>query len=130
MQRRQTVCQEERVNLRKSITIGKEDKEMKKERIKPIPEKIYNKIIQCAVNKEKDILTKAGILIQSLTGLKILDMLALQEGCVKEAEEKDSFGSPYYLDVRIDDEKKGTPGVHRSLLRGIILLMRRVNCSI
>ena len=86
---------------------------MKKERIKPIPEKIYNKIIQCAVNKEKDILTKAGILIQSLTGLKILDMLALQEGCVKEAEEKDSFGSPYYLDVRIDDEKKGTPGVHR-----------------
>ena len=47
---------------------------MKKERIKPIPEKIYDKIIQCAMNREKDVLTKAGILIQSLTGLKTRDL--------------------------------------------------------
>lgn len=86
---------------------------MKKERIKPIPEKIYDKIIQCAMNREKDVLTKAGILIQSLTGLKTRDLLALQEGCVKEAEADNPSGFLHYLEVRIDDGKKGTPGVHR-----------------
>lgn len=86
---------------------------MKKERIKPIPEKIYDKIIQCAMNREKNVLTKAGILIQSLTGLKTRDLLALQEGCVKATEADDPSDFLHYLEVRIDDEKNGTPGVHR-----------------
>lgn len=34
---------------------------MKKERIKPIPEKICDKIIQCAMNREKDVLTKFSL---------------------------------------------------------------------
>ena len=45
-------------------------------KFKPIPENIFNKILDCAVNKETDILTKAGIIIQSQTGLRISEVLS------------------------------------------------------
>lgn len=39
-------------------------KDRKENKTKPIPEDIFDKILQCAL-KEKNILTKAGIIIQS-----------------------------------------------------------------
>lgn len=49
---------------------------------RPIPEEIYQQIIRCAFCEEKDIITKAGILIQSQTGLRIGEVLSLKEGCL------------------------------------------------
>ena len=56
-------------------------KALKENRTKPIPEDIFDKILQCAL-EEKNILTKAGIIIQSQTGLRINEVLSIQKGCV------------------------------------------------
>lgn len=58
----------------------KQDRTNKK--VKPIPGEILTKILECAVNKETDIVTKAGIIIQSQTGLRINEVLFIRYGCV------------------------------------------------
>ncbi|MCM1330290.1 MAG: hypothetical protein NC253_12730, partial [Ruminococcus sp.] len=58
--------------------------EKNKNKTKPIPEDIFNKILYHAINDEKDILTKAGIIIQSQTGLQINGILSIRERCVKK----------------------------------------------
>ena len=58
-------------------------KSMKTNKTKPIPEDVFDKILYHAVHDEKDVLTKAGIIIQSQTGLRINEVLSIQEGCVK-----------------------------------------------
>lgn len=58
------------------------NKNQGKNKTKPIPEYIFDKILYHAVHDEKDILTKAGIIIQSQTGLRINEILSIQEGCV------------------------------------------------
>lgn len=52
----------------------------------PIPDEIYRKILWHALYDEKDIITKAGILIQSQTGLRISEVLSLREDCLLEDE--------------------------------------------
>lgn len=54
---------------------------------KPIPEDVFDKILYHAVHDEKDVLTKAGIIIQSQTGLRISEVLSIKEGCVKRTTE-------------------------------------------
>ena len=49
---------------------------------KPIPEEVYRQILVHAIYDEKDIITKAGILIQSQTGLRISEVLSLKEHCL------------------------------------------------
>ncbi|MGG5461842.1 tyrosine-type recombinase/integrase [Clostridium sp. B9] len=57
-------------------------KEINNNKVKPIPEDIFNKILYYAINKENDILTKAGIIIQSQTGLRISEVLSIKDDCL------------------------------------------------
>lgn len=52
-------------------------KSMKTNKTKPIPENVFDKIMYHAVHDEKDVLTKAGIIIQSQTGLRINEVLSI-----------------------------------------------------
>ena len=54
---------------------------------KPIPEDVFDKILYHAVHDEKDVLTKAGIIIQSQTGFRINEVLSIQEGCVNSLQQ-------------------------------------------
>lgn len=49
---------------------------------RPIPDELYKQILYHALNDEADVITKAGILIQSQTGLRINEILSLQAGCL------------------------------------------------
>lgn len=60
---------------------------MKSNKTKPIPEDVFDKILYHAVHDEKDVLTKAGIIIQSQTGLRINEVLSIQEGCVQRTSD-------------------------------------------
>lgn len=62
-------------------------KSMRTNKTKPIPEDVFDKILYHAVHDEKDALTKAGIIIQSQTGLRINEVLSIQEGCVKRTSD-------------------------------------------
>ena len=58
-------------NIFKGITsfqIWNPKQELQKRKTKPIPDDIFDKILECAM-KEEIITTKAGIIIQSQTGL-------------------------------------------------------------
>ena len=58
---------------------------------KPIPEAVLDKILYHAVHNETNILTKAGILIQSQTGLRISEVLSIKEGCLKQTADGDEY---------------------------------------
>lgn len=81
---------------------------LKKNRTKPIPEDVFDKILCRAVNDEKDILTKAGIIIQSQTGLRISEVLSIREGCVKKFDNKHK-----YMEVELSKTEKGDPIIHK-----------------
>lgn len=49
----------------------------------PIPDGVFDRILDCAVNLEPFGLTSAGIIIQSQTGLRINEILSLKEGCIE-----------------------------------------------
>ena len=71
-------------------------KSMKTNKTKPIPEDVFDKILYHAVHDEKDVLTKSGIIIQSQTGLRINEVLSIQEGCVKR-----TFDGYDYMEVTL-----------------------------
>lgn len=50
----------------------------------PIPKEIYEQILQHALIDETDEITRAGIIIQSQTGLRISEVLSLKEDCLKK----------------------------------------------
>lgn len=81
---------------------------LKKNRTKPIPEDVFDKILYHTVNDEKDILTKAGIIIQSQTGLRINEVLSIREGCVKKFDDKHK-----YMEVELSKTEKGDPIIHK-----------------
>lgn len=83
-------------------------KSMKTNKTKPIPEDVFDKILYHAVHDEKDILTKAGIIIQSQTGLRISEVLSIQEGCVKRTS--DGYD---YMEVTLGKTEKGEPIIHK-----------------
>ena len=89
--------------------------ELKKNRTKPIPEDVFDKILYHAVNDEKDVLTKAGIIIQSQTGLRINEVLSIQEGCVK----KNADGYKY-MEVELSKTEKGEPIVHKVFINELV----------
>lgn len=88
---------------------------LKKNRTKPIPEDVFDKILYHAVNDEKDILTKAGIIIQSQTGLRINEVLSIREGCVKKFDDKHK-----YMEVELSKTEKGEPIVHKVFVNEIV----------
>ena len=83
-------------------------KSMKTNKTKPIPEDVFDKILYHAVHDEKNVLTKSGIIIQSQTGLRINEVLSIQEGCVKRTS--DGYD---YMEVTLGKTEKGEPIIHK-----------------
>lgn len=88
---------------------------LKKNKTKPIPEDIFDKILYHAVNDEKDVLTKVGIIIQSQTGLRINEVLSIKEGCVKRND--DGYE---YMEVELSKTEKGEPIIHKVFVNELV----------
>ena len=88
---------------------------MKTNKTKPIPEDVFDKILYHAVHDEKDVLTKAGIIIQSQTGLRISEVLSIQEGCVKRTS--DGYD---YMEVTLGKTEKGEPIIHKVFINDLV----------
>lgn len=90
-------------------------KSMKTNKTKPIPEDVFDKILYHAIHDEKDVLTKAGIIIQSQTGLRINEGLSIQEGCVKRTS--DGYD---YMEVTLGKTEKGEPIIHKVFINNLV----------
>lgn len=90
-------------------------KSMRTNKTKPIPEDVFDKILYHAVHDEKDVLTKAGIIIQSQTGLRINEVLSIQEGCVKRTS--DGYD---YMEVTLGKTEKGEPIIHKVFINELV----------
>ena len=90
-------------------------KSMKTNKTKPIPEDVFDKILYHAVHDEKDVLTKSGIIIQSQTGLRINEVLSIQEGCVKRTP--DGYD---YMEVTLGKTEKGEPIIHKVFINDLV----------
>lgn len=86
-----------------------------KNKFKPIPEDIFNKILYYAINKETDILTKAGIIIQSQTGLRINEVLSIREGCIHTTDDGHD-----YMEVMLSKTVKAEPIVHKVFINQLV----------
>lgn len=89
-------------------------KEMKENKTKPIPDDIFDKILNCAL-KDKNVLTKAGIIIQSQTGIRINEVLSIQQGCVRTT----SDGCDY-MEVTLSKTEKGEPIIHKVFINELV----------
>lgn len=90
-------------------------KSMKTNKTKPIPEDVFDKILYHAVHDEKNVLTKSGIIIQSQTGLRISEVLSIQEGCVKRTS--DGYD---YMEVTLGKTEKGEPIIHKVFINELV----------
>ena len=88
---------------------------MRTNKAKPIPEDVFDKILYHAVHDERDVLTKAGIIIQSQTGLRINEVLSIQEGCVKCTS--DGYN---YMEVTLGKTEKGEPIIHKVFINELV----------
>lgn len=84
-------------------------------KVMPISEDILEKILECVVNKETDVITKAGIIIQSQTGLRINEVLSIRSGCVHTSKEGYD-----YLNVYLGKTEKGEPIVHKVYINKLV----------
>ncbi|MCK8816600.1 tyrosine-type recombinase/integrase [Natroniella sulfidigena] len=94
--------------------IWKPQKNRKSRKTKPIPKDIFNKIVNCAVNEEKNVLTKAGIIIQSQTGLRISEVLSIKEGCIKTTDDGND-----YMELTLSKTEK-EPITHKVFVNGLV----------
>lgn len=91
-------------------------KSLNSNKTKPIPDEIFDKILYHAVNTETDILTKAGIIIQSQTGLRINEVLGAKYGCIKTTN--DGYD---YMEVLIPKtEKDNNPTPHKIFINELV----------
>lgn len=90
-------------------------KSMKTNKTKPIPEDVFDKILYHAVHDEKNVLTKSGIIIQSQTGLRISEVLSIQEDCVKRTS--DGYD---YMEVTLGKTEKGEPIIHKVFINELV----------
>lgn len=97
-----------------SLELWNTKKDLKENKTKPIPEDIFDKILQCAL-KENDILTKAGIIIQSQTGLRINEVLSIRQGCVHTTN--DGYD---YMEVTLSKTEKGEPIIHKVFINELV----------
>ena len=86
-----------------------------KYKTKPIPPDVFDQILYHAVHNEKDILTKASIIIQSQTGLRIHEVLSIQQGCIKTTS--DGYD---YMEVRVSKTEKGEPVIHKVFINELV----------
>lgn len=107
-----------KMNISRGITAGQlwELKQsMRTNKTKPIPPDVFDKILYHAVHDEKNVLTKAGIIIQSQTGLRINEVLSIQEGCVKITS--DGYD---YMEVMLSKTEKGAPIIHKVFINELV----------
>ena len=107
-----------KTNIFRGITAGQlwdTKRELRTNKTKPIPPDIFDKILYHAVHDEKNVLTKAGIIIQSQTGLRINEVLSIQEGCVKTTS--DGYD---YMEVMLSKTEKGEPIVHKVFINEMV----------
>lgn len=105
-------------NILKGVTANQlwnRKRSMTTNKTKPIPSDIFDKIMYHAVHDEKDILTKAGIIIQSQTGLRINEVLSIREGCVKRTS--DGYD---YMEVTLGKTEKGEPIIHKVFINDLV----------
>ena len=81
---------------------------------KPIPGDVLTRILDCVINKEKNIHTKAGIIAQSQTGLRISEILSLKKGCIQYQD-----GNAYLI-VAIRKTEKGEPVLHKIFVNELV----------
>lgn len=81
----------------------------------PIPEKILNQILYNAIHNEKDVLTKAAVIIQSQTGLRIKEVLSIKEGCIHVNDNGDM-----YLEVTLSKTVKGGTKLHKVFVNELV----------
>ena len=91
------------------------DRDMRSNKTKPIPSDIFDKILYHAIHSETNILTKAGIIIQSQTGLRISEVLSIREGCLKR--NCDGYD---YMEVLISKTEKGDPIIHKVYINDLV----------
>ncbi|WP_157047200.1 tyrosine-type recombinase/integrase [Alkaliphilus metalliredigens] len=94
----------------------KPDEGKRDRKYKPIPENVFNRILDCAINKEKNIITKAAIIIQSQTGLRISEVLSIKENCIQSTD-----NNSYYLEVQISKTVKGEPENHKVFVNELVV---------
>ncbi|MCK8823899.1 tyrosine-type recombinase/integrase [Fuchsiella alkaliacetigena] len=94
--------------------IWKPSKNRKSRKTKPIPNDIFDKIVNCAVNGEKNVLTKAGIIIQSQTGLRISEVLSIKEGCIKTTDDGND-----YMELTLSKTEK-EPITHKVFVNDLV----------
>ena len=83
---------------------------------KPIPTDVFDKILYFALEKERRIPTRAGIVIQSQTGLRINEVLSIQEGCLSTTNDGYTF-----LEVEISKTEKGEPIKHKVYANELVI---------
>lgn len=98
-----------------SMDLWKPQKDMKRNKTKPIPEDVFNKVLYYAIHDEKDALTKAGTIIQSQTGLRINEVLSICEGCVKTTP--DGYN---YMEVELSKTEKGDPIIYKVFVNELV----------
>lgn len=106
------------INIFRGITSNQlwNTKEAKRiNRTKPIPEDIFDKILHHALHDETDVLTKAGIIIQSQTGIRISEVLSIQKGCVKTTA--DGYD---YMEVLLEKTEKDGPIIHKVFINDLV----------
>lgn len=88
--------------------------------VKPIPDSIFDEIIRCAISYKayntNDILTKAGIIIQSQTGLRINEVLSIKSGCLHQP-----YDAPAYFEVSLSKTVKDEPIIHRVFANELVV---------
>lgn len=82
----------------------------------PIPEEIFDKILDCALNKEAFGITSAGIILQSQTGLRINEILSIREGCIGRMADGTA-----YMNVCIRKTERGDPMPHQILVNELVV---------
>ena len=89
-------------------------------KVQPIPDDVFDKIMQCAINYKArnpdDVLTKCGIIIQSQTGLRIGEVLSIKSGCLYQPSD-----APAYFEVAISKTTKGEPILHQVFANGLVI---------
>lgn len=85
-------------------------------KVKPIPPEVFDKILYYALEKERRIPTKAGIVIQSQTGLRINEVLTIQEGCLSTTSDGHTF-----LEFEISKTEKGEPIKHKVYANDLVI---------
>lgn len=96
--------------------IWKRNRNSEVNKTEPIPDDVFDKILDCAVNKEAFGLTSAGIILQSQTGLRINEILSVKEGCIERMADGVAC-----MNVTISKTERGGAINHKILVNELVV---------